>query len=252
MLRPHLASDSGPLIPWRLLAASIRPQGWSSRKSFLSKSFCEQNIFRNPGEWPASPPGRHRSRRPDRALQARAYPIWAWFVGVALSVLLSGPAQAQTPAPPPANAASLTVVQVVLGIISYTSWPAQLPSLQLCIVGHPADAQELILDRLQIGTTRLRAQYDTIADPQLGADCDVIYAGALTGSQRDQLRADISGHPILTITDNDPSCSDIIMFCLIPGGIRLGFSVNLDSIARSGVQVNPQVLLLGRPRNLPQ
>jgi hypothetical protein len=41
------------------------------------------------------------------------------------------------------------------------------------------------------------------------------------------------------------------MFCLnlAAGGATAGFAVNLDSVARSGVAVNPRVLLLGRRRN---
>ena len=83
-------------------------------------------------------------------------------------------------------------------------------------------------------------------DNRLGDECDVVYSGDITESERVILRNDLAGHPVLTISEHDPSCSDSNAFCLVVHGTVVSFSVNLDSIARSGVRVDPHVLLLGR------
>ncbi len=128
------------------------------------------------------------------------------------------------------------MAEVVLGIISYTTWPTPHAPLRLCVLGHPRDAEAPLLNGSRIGTMRVRAEPMSLDDPQLGADCDVVYAGALTGRDFTRLRADVQGHGVLTISEDDAACS----------GTTVLFSVNLDSVAHSGVEVNPQVLLLGR------
>jgi hypothetical protein len=41
-------------------------------------------------------------------------------------------------------------------------------------------------------------------------------------------------------------CSDGGMFCLDAGTTAARFTVNLDAVARSGLRVNPSVLLIAR------
>jgi hypothetical protein len=140
----------------------------------------------------------------------------------------------------------LAVAHVVLGIVSYTTWPKPPSPLRLCIVGHPHDVKEQLLNGSRIGAMRVLAEPVSIDDLELGADCDVVLAGTLNDAERDMLRAGVQGHAVLTISEDDAACSGIVMFCLATSGTRVAFSVNLDSVARSGVVVNPQVLLLGR------
>ncbi|WP_216856002.1 YfiR family protein [Acidisphaera sp. S103] len=154
-------------------------------------------------------------------------------------------------AAPVADAAA-AVSRVVQGIVSYTRWPTPPAPFRLCVVGQTDYADGLLQSGLQIDEVQLRAQRMAIDDNRLGAECDVVYSGALTESERTILRTDLTGHPVLTISEHDPSCSDSNAFCLAVHGTTVSFSVNLDSIARSGVRVDPHVLLLGRqPRPTP-
>jgi hypothetical protein len=148
---------------------------------------------------------------------------------------------------PPADI-SFGVRQAVMGIISYTRWPKQLTSHRLCVIGQPDHAGALFDLPMQIGGTPVIVTRYALAADHIGEACDTVYAGALTAPESDALHRQVAGNPVLTITENDPSCSGAFMFCLDTTGAggRVFFAVNLDSVARSGVLVNPRVLLLGR------
>jgi hypothetical protein len=141
---------------------------------------------------------------------------------------------------------------VVVGIISYITWPKPPSPFRLCIVGQTEHANGPFLDGTKIDTSRILTQHETIDNSQLGSDCDVVYSGAMTQSNRGILQAELTGHPVVTIAEQDKTCSDGSMFCLVFHGTDVAFSVNLDSVARSGVEVDPRVLLLGRWHKVPQ
>ena len=166
---------------------------------------------------------------------------------LSLSVLIVAmPALAQLPA----SQTALGVKQAVLGIMSYTRWPKTPISLRLCVVGQPIYAAALLDTPIRLGDAPVAVSRATVQTGQLGTHCDAVYAGRTNGPDLQLLRQQLAGHPVLTITEDDPQCSGPSMFCLdtaAPDG-QIGFAVNLDSVARSGVQVNPRVLLLGRRR----
>ncbi len=146
------------------------------------------------------------------------------------------------PAISPRDAA---VRQVVLGIISFTHWPTPPGRLHLCVTGRPDYAQGLV-DALQAGSTPLEVQHIHFDDSALGAACEVVYLGALSGAEKQRVSATVAGHPVLTIAEHDPSCTAGSMFCLNVDGERVTFDINLDAVARSGVRVQPNVLSLAR------
>ncbi len=161
---------------------------------------------------------------------------------------------AAAPANPPPDGIDMRVEQAVLGIVSYTRWPQGPIRPRLCVLGEPAYAGALLAGPgpLDGGVTVSR---DGPGDAGLAARCDAVYEGTLTPSLKQSVRQLLGGHPTLTIAENDPECSGGSMFCLDIAAARAGgqvlFSVNLDSVARGGVQINPRVLLLGRRRKAP-
>jgi hypothetical protein len=161
-------------------------------------------------------------------------------------VIVFVPALAQAPV----SDISAAVKQAVLGIMSYTRWPERPSSLRLCVTGQPRYAASLLAGPVRLGDVPVNVSREALGSGQLGARCDAVYAGGTNASEWQLLRLQLAGHPILTITEDDPQCSAGSMFCLDTAGpdAQVGFAVNLDSVARSGVQVNPRVLLLGRRR----
>jgi hypothetical protein len=150
----------------------------------------------------------------------------------------------------PSDDIAAGVRQAVLGIMSFTRWPTPTSKVRLCVVGQPGYAGALFGTPMRFGDTPVAVSRRAVQGGDLGEQCDAIYAGAMADPERETLRRQLRGHPVLTMTEDDPQCSGHSMFCLdtAGAGAQVGFAVNLDSVARSGVAVNPRVLLLGRRR----
>jgi YfiR/HmsC-like len=137
------------------------------------------------------------------------------------------------------------VAQVVLGIISYTRWPSDPPELKLCIA--PPSIYADAIERAAAHATGRPIHVLRVAsdDASIGDACNVIYLGAVSDAVRDHVLALLPGHSVLTISEHDDECAVGSVFCLALRDSQVSFKVNLDSLARSGVRVNPSVLQLG-------
>jgi hypothetical protein len=78
-----------------------------------------------------------------------------------------------------------------------------------------------------------------------------VYLGGLDEGARRQVLRGIVSHPVASIVEDDPECAVGSMFCLDVQPDRVGFQVNLDSVARSGIRIHPSVLQLSRRRPSP-
>ncbi|QCP50259.1 YfiR family protein [Trinickia violacea] len=198
-----------------------------------------------------------RGRRGWAAWLHHALLAVACALGAAPAALAETPASAAGPAndtrgvdtasraDPTTSPRDAAVRQVVLGIISFTHWPTPPARLRLCVTGRPDYASGLV-GALQAGATPLDVQRIGFDDPAIGAACDVVYLGDLSVDERQQVRAAVAGHPVLTISEHDSSCTAGSMFCLNVDVERITFDINLDAVARSGVRVHPNVLNLAR------
>lgn len=174
---------------------------------------------------------------------------WRFWLPALLVVAnaTAGPISSPTDADPrPAM-----VGQVVMGILSYARWPAPPEVVRLCVAGQPAYASALFGDAppppaLAVHTVRAPAD-----GPTLARDCDAVYLGGLAPEAREQVLRGIVGHPVVSIIEDDAECAVGSMFCLDVRPERVGFQVNLDSVARSGVRIHPSVLQLSRRRLSP-
>jgi hypothetical protein len=203
-------------------------------------------------------PARHRSLPAllghGRPPSPRPFGAWRiWMAGLAtLPWLFPVPATAQAPAQPvpsPTQSDEAAVTQVVLGIISYTRWPVELPALHLCVLATPRWAAGLLQQARQVRDRPVLPRRLQSLDESDG--CNIIYTGAISDAERQALSERLAGSPVLSISENDPDCSIGSMFCLNVRDGRVTFMVNLDSVARSGVRVNPAVLQLGRRAQAP-
>lgn len=139
---------------------------------------------------------------------------------------------------------------LISGMIQYTRWPSSATTVRVCIMGHDA----LVEHFRNTGSTAIKPRAlvprQVKADMDLRGDCDVVYFAGMSAETTRPLLRPLIGLPILTLGDIPEFCSDGGLFCLEPSSATtLRFHANLDSIARSKLRVNPQVLHLGRPRD---
>jgi len=154
-------------------------------------------------------------------------------------------AQSQTPVSM-ADQRAKSVTQVVLGILSYARWPVEPAQLRLCIVGPTEYTDDLVK-----GTTQATGRPVTVRrlladNPSITGECDAVYIGKLSSDERSRLFASLAGRPVLSISERDDPCTVGSLFCLRVSDEQVSFEVNLDSVARSGVRIHPNVLQLSR------
>jgi hypothetical protein len=154
-------------------------------------------------------------------------------------------------APPPGDDRSQAVAHTVFGILSYTRWPSEPQNIRLCVVGPTEYADELIKGGALPGGRKIAVRRMHLDDAALLAECDSVYAGMLADDAWRRLMVRLAGKPLLSISERQELCKIGGMFCLDvrPGGVS--FEVNLDSVARSGVRVNPRVLQLAKRKGDP-
>lgn len=135
------------------------------------------------------------------------------------------------------------VNRMVGGIASYARWPSGTHATHrhMCVVGAPRLAPRMAPDTPGRGS--ISVSY--IPASSVHSDCDILFLGRMPIADRRQLIAWVRGRPVLTITDDDAACIYGAMFCLSRRAANLGFSVNLDAIARGPLKVDPRVLRIG-------
>ncbi len=137
------------------------------------------------------------------------------------------------------------VNRIVGGIVSYARWPSEPAGAVrvMCLVGTPRLTDRMAPDVPGAGSVVLRRA--TAAAVTAQTDCDILFLGRMPTADRQQLIAWVRRRPVLTITDDDPTCLYGAMFCLKNRGANLSFSVNLDAIGRGPLRVDPRVLRIG-------
>ncbi|ODP33641.1 hypothetical protein A9762_17780 [Pandoraea sp. ISTKB] len=185
-------------------------------------------------------------------------------------MLMPGDAMAQTSAsagagaaPSPAGTREANVRQVVLGIVSFTRWPTPPAKVRLCVIGNTDYARDLLTppagqasgNTSNTGNAGVAPPVDvqrvSATEPAIGSLCDALYLGAVSDTERRAVLAALAGHPVLTISERNDSCTLGTMFCLNVDTDRVTFDINLDTVARSGVRVHPNVLKLARKPGTP-
>jgi hypothetical protein len=159
------------------------------------------------------------------------------------SCLFSGPASAAD-----SDIAS-RVRTIVSGIVSYTRWPQQQAMPKLCIFSTSLYSSTLARESRSNDAVPYHPQLVHSSDEALLSECDGIYFGKESPQQQLQLIEKYKSRPLLLIAEQNSQCTIGSSFCMNINSDRVSFSVNLDSLARSGVRVSPDVLLLARTRN---
>ncbi|MGN6581584.1 MAG: YfiR family protein [Bordetella sp.] len=135
------------------------------------------------------------------------------------------------------------IARIVGGIINFTQWPGPPRKVRLCIAT-PAVYADLLVRDIEVSTPLASVQYLAAQDTRLDSDCDAVYIEQTGEAGRADLFRRLAGRPVLSITGSGDGCVMGSLFCISNTGAQATFSVNLDAIARSGLHINPKVLLL--------
>ncbi|RAU30606.1 YfiR family protein [Enterobacter sp. RIT418] len=138
-----------------------------------------------------------------------------------------------------------SVRSIVSGIVSYTRWPVLSGQPTLCI---SASSRYVSALSRQDPQSSLPYRPVVIRNNQdaLSAQCNALYFGTESPASQVELINQFQGRALLLISERNPECLIGSAFCLIIEDSRVRFSVNLDALSRSGVRVNPDVLMLAR------
>ncbi|WP_442796759.1 YfiR family protein [Pantoea vagans] len=134
--------------------------------------------------------------------------------------------------------------RIVSGIISFTHWPGLKSPPELCVI---SSAQHLSLPGKSVSpVATFTVVYLANVSDLMRHRCDAVYFGDQTPQKQADVIQQFRGKAVLTLAENNAECTVGAAFCLIFQSDHTHFSVNLDSLARSGVRVSPDVLMLSR------
>lgn len=178
-----------------------------------------------------------RNRRP-----ARRFSALLCFVAAALA--LAGAATAQAPS----SGGLGTVGDYVVGFVQYIRWPAEeaIKDWRVCVAAPIADKADAYAGRSARGKPfEVRA----VAARETVADCHVLDLSDASATDAKALLARARGLAILTVGEGERFCTAGGVACLRlrDGG---GFEINLSAAQQAGLNVNAQLLMLGRKRQL--
>lgn len=143
---------------------------------------------------------------------------------------------------------------LISGILSYTTWDNNLEQINFCVIdGVPNFMSKTIFSPPSpyIKPANIKLIYRTSEEllkttsPQ--STCHVYYFVS-TADQIQQQLINVSVSKILTLSENNKDCAIGSAFCIFKAGHQYKFKVNLDSIKRSHIRINPKVLLLVEQR----
>lgn len=163
-------------------------------------------------------------------------------LAVLLGLRLGAPlGAAEAPVPERPGVATLT-----LGLLEFTRWP-QPPDL-LCVSAGGLQAQALAMALAQHPLASRLSLREVAVDSELPSACDaMLFEGWSEAQQAQQLR-EHAQRPVLTLGLGAAFCSLGGAVCFGQGAAQPAFEINTDALARSGLRVNPRVLLLARAR----
>ncbi len=158
-----------------------------------------------------------------------------------LILLLTGaPILAQEPSDVAKN-----VRMMVSGIVSYTRWPALSGPPKLCIFSSSrfSTALQRMPRHLRLTAVIIHTQQEAMI-----SGCNGFYFGNESPTFQMELTEQYPSKALLLIAEQNTECIIGSAFCLIIHNNDVRFAVNLDALSRSGVKVNPDVLMLARKK----
>ena len=140
-------------------------------------------------------------------------------------------------APPP------SIYTTTLSILSYAKWNTMTP--KLCIIEPPFSTNQFIH---LIKKDQLPYIIESIHKEDLEKKrCDAVFFDKLSAASEQELINSSLNTSILSFSANNAECEIGSVFCLYRNkNGNILFKVNLDSLSRSKIHIDPRVLLLAK------
>jgi len=138
------------------------------------------------------------------------------------------------------------VATLTLGLLEFTRWPNPPELLCVSAGGPQARALASALPTHPLGN-RLSLR-EVPVDGDLPSACDAMLFEGWADERQAQLLREHAQRPLLTLGLGAGFCSQGGSVCFGQGPGQPAFEINTDALARSGLRVNPRVLLLTRAR----
>lgn len=136
-----------------------------------------------------------------------------------------------------------SIFTITFSIMSYVKWSSQNTSL--CVVDDQITQNELavIASSKKPNLKVINVSSNNIANLK----CDAIFFSKNSPSQEQNIINNLKTPPALSFSINNNDCEIGSVFCLYTskGGKSL-FKVNLDSLAKTKIHIDPRVLLLAQ------
>lgn len=138
---------------------------------------------------------------------------------------------------------SHNIYMMTLSIMSYVKWSTQTPIL--CTLDDP-DTTELFTKTInqQKNPTKVKA----ISSQQFTTQkCDAVFFSQTTPLLEEKLITSAFSPPVLSFSKSNVDCEIGSIFCLYTTkSNNTQFRVNLDSLAKAKIHIDPRVLLLAQ------
>jgi YfiR/HmsC-like len=161
------------------------------------------------------------------------------LTGLLLVSCIAGPASAQSVSEDSVKAA------FVYRFTDYVDWPAPVQQKQqftIAVLDDPQLAQEL--ERICAGrqVKGHPIQVNLIHRQKEASDAQIVFLGAGDTDAHRRVIANLSGHPVLIVTDEDHGLDEgsTVNFMLVDH--RLRFEISLNAAGRSGLKISSELL----------
>lgn len=136
------------------------------------------------------------------------------------------------------------VYVITLSILSYSQLP-NTKDTNLCVVNNPTAHTQL---QNYINELHYRYSVKTVTEDRVHtSQCNAVFFSSTSPQQQQDLLNTNQGQGILSFSTNNIDCEIGSTFCLYSTrSSSTSFKVNLDSLSRSKIRVDPRVLLLAK------
>lgn len=140
-------------------------------------------------------------------------------------------------------ASAQNISETTLSILSYARWTTDTPTI--CVIDNNNISKEFLVSAQR---NNYKFQINTISAAQLKlVHCDAVFFSNTTAATEQQLINSAMNKNLLSFSSSNTECEIGSVFCLYTSKEgRTLFKLNLDSLSRSKMHVDPRVLLLAR------